>query len=382
MFSVAYLCICIYCMLQLGLLIMMEKRRRNARTGNERYFIHMLVITLFSFVADIMSSFNSVPDWFFPFSVAGVYAEIIFSTALIPIFYRYICTQISGLNASLKRNLYLVLLSLTLLCAATVVSTAFTGQIFYFDSARVYHRGPLLFIPMSMQLIMMLIIEGFLISQRQKIEANYFRSLILFLLAPLIGWALQLFIFGLPFSLLGITFASLILFTNIQNRNNDKDYLTGAFTRQILDSYMQHKIDASTNQKTFSAILLDIDDFKSINDRFGHFEGDIALRNAVRVLRESVGCSDLVARYGGDEFCIILESDDFRTVEETIHRINSNLSDFNRSENKPYKLSFSLGHAVYHLSMGRTAESFFRVIDQKMYAQKNSRKIEATVSQE
>jgi hypothetical protein len=155
-------------MLQLGLLIMMEKRRRNARTGNERYFIHMLVITLFSFVADIMSSFNSVPDWFFPFSVAGVYAEIIFSTALIPIFYRYICTQISGLNASLKRNLYLVLLSLTLLCAATVVSTAFTGQIFYFDSARVYHRGPLLFIPMSMQLIMMLIIEGFLISQRQK----------------------------------------------------------------------------------------------------------------------------------------------------------------------------------------------------------------------
>lgn len=160
MFSVAYLCICIYCMLQLGLLIMMEKRRRNARTGNERYFIHMLVITLFSFVADIMSSFNSVPDWFFPFSVAGVYAEIIFSTALIPIFYRYICTQISGLNASLKRNLYLVLLSLTLLCAATVVSTAFTRQIFYFDSARVYHRGPLLFIPMSMQLIMMLVLYG------------------------------------------------------------------------------------------------------------------------------------------------------------------------------------------------------------------------------
>ena len=368
-------------MLQLGLLIVMENRRRNARTGNERYFIHMLVITLFSFVADIMSSFSSVPDWFFPFAAASVYAEIIFNTALIPLFYRYICTQISGLNASLKRNLYLVLLSLTLLCAATVVSTAFTGQIFYFDSARVYHRGPLLFIPMSIQFIMMLIIEGFLISQRQKVEANYFRSLMLFLLAPLIGWALQLFIFGLPFSLLGITLAALILFTNIQNRNMDKDYLTGAFTRQILDSYMQHQIDVSTSQRTISAILLDIDDFKSINDRFGHFEGDIALRNAVRVLRDSVGCSDLVARYGGDEFCIILESDDIRTVEDTIHRINSNLSDFNRSENKPYKLSFSLGYDVYHLSIGSTAESFFRVIDQKMYEQKNSRKVEATVSQ-
>ncbi len=373
--SAAYLCICIYCMLQLGLLIVMESRRRNARTGNERYFILMLLIAMFSFIADIISSFSSAPDWFFPLVAASVYAEILLSTALLPIYYRYICTQIIGLDAKLKRNTYLVLLVLTLLCTATVVSTAFHGQIFYFDSDHVYHRGPLLFVPMSMQFIMMLIIEGFLISQRRKIEVNYYRSLMLFLVAPLIGWVLQLFIFGLPFSLLGITFAALILFTNIQNRNNDKDYLTGAFTRQMLDSYMQHKIDASTNQRSFSAILLDIDDFKSINDRFGHFEGDIALRNAVRVLRDSVGYSDLVARYGGDEFCIVLESDDFRVVEDTICRINSNLSDFNRSENKPYRLSFSLGYSVYHVSLGSTAESFFRVIDQKMYEQKNSRKV-------
>lgn len=377
MFSAAYLCICIYCMLQLVLLIVMENHRRNVKSRNERYFLLMLVITLVSFAADIMSSFSSVPDWFFPFTAASVYAEIILNTTLIPIFYRYICTQISGLDTTLKGKLHLILLVLALLCAATVMSTAFTGQIFYFDSARVYHRGPFLFIPMSIQFIMMIIVEAFLISQRQKIEANYFRSLTLFLVAPSIGWALQLFIFGLPFSLLGITFAALILFTNIQNRNMDRDYLTGAFNRQILDSYMQRKIDTSTSQETFSAILLDIDDFKSINDRFGHFEGDIALIHAVRVLRNSVGRNDLVARYGGDEFCIILENDDIQSVENTIQQIENNLFDFNGSENKPYKLSFSMGYATYHLSVGNTAESFFRVIDQKMYEQKNSRKIKA-----
>jgi len=380
MFSAAYLSICIYCMLQLSLLIVMEKRRRNEKSGNERYFLLMLVITMASFVADIMSSFNSPPDWFFPFSVVGVYAEILLSTILIPIFYRYVCMQISGLDKTLKRNLYFVLVVLTFLCAATVVSTAFTGQIFYFDSARIYHRGPFLFMPMSMQLIMMLMIEGFLISQRQKIEANYFRSLTLFLVIPLIGWALQLLIFGLPFSLLGITFAAQILFTNIQNRNMDKDYLTGAFSRQILDSYLQHKIDLSAKQGMFAAILLDVDDFKSINDRFGHFEGDIALTKAVHVLRNSVGRNDLVARYGGDEFCIILESDKTRTIEDTIRRIDKNISDFNRDENKPYKLSFSMGYAVYHPSVGNTAESFLRVIDQKMYEQKNARKMEAAGS--
>lgn len=381
MFFVAYLCICIYCMLQLGFLLLMERRRRTAQTGHEKYFLHMLILTLGSFAADIASSLPSTPDWFFPFAVLGVYAELIFNTALIPIFFLYICTQISELNPSLKRRLNLILLGFAFLCAATVLSTAFTGQIFYFDSAHVYHRGPLLFIPMLMQLMMMLLVEGFLISQRQKIEAHYFSALTVFLIAPLIGWALQLFIYGLPFSLLGITFAAQILFTDIQNRNMDKDYLTGAFTRQILDSYMQRKIDASTSRKTFSAILLDIDDFKSINDRYGHFEGDVALEKTVRLLRDSVNRQDFVARYGGDEFCIVLESDDDGTVENTIVRIYDNLADYNQSGNKPYELCFSLGYAVYCRAMGSSAEEFFNFIDRRMYQQKNSRRAGTAAAQ-
>ena len=268
----------------------------------------------------------------------------------------------------------LILWIMASLCAAVVVSNVFTGQIFYFDNAHIYHRGPLFFIPMSILFTMMIIVEGFLISQRQKIEANYYRSLALFLISPLIGWALQFLVFGLPFSLLGITFAALILFINIQNRNIDKDYLTGAFNRQILDSYMQHKIDASTGQRTFSAILLDIDNFKSINDCFGHFEGDIALITTVRLLRNSVGPADFIARYGGDEFCVILDSDDPKEVKDTILKIDNTLSDFNKSDNKPYYLSFSMGYETYHLSYGNSSESFYRAIDKKMYENKHSRR--------
>jgi diguanylate cyclase (GGDEF)-like protein len=344
---------------------------RNAQTGQEKYFMHMLILTLISFVGDIASTSSSAPDWFFPFTVLGVYVELIFTTALIPIFFLYVCTQISKLGPSLKQKVNLILLGFTFLCVATVLSTAFTGQIFNFDSFHVYHRGPLLFIPMVIQLIMMLIIEGFLISQRQRIEANYFFALSVFLVTPLIGWTLQLFIYGLPFSLISITFAAQILFAYIQNRNMDKDYLTGAFSRQILDNYMQHKIDTSTSQKTFAAILLDIDNFKSINDRFGHFEGDIALEKTVSILQNSVDYHDFVARYGGDEFCIVLESDDDRMIKNTIARIKSNLASYNQSVNKPYKLSLSMGFAVYCCAMGDSVKSFFKLIDRKMYKQKN-----------
>lgn len=373
MFSPAYLCICLYCMLQLGFLIVMENRRRNAHVGQEKYFLWMLIITFLSFIADIMSSLNKGPNWFFPFAAAGNYIEIILNTALLPIFYRYVCEQISDLDRVAARKMNMTLWIMAAVCAALVISTAYTGQIFYFDGAQTYHRGPLFLLPMTILFVMMVIIEGFIISQRQKIEVNNYTSLALFMVPPLIGWALQSLIFGLPFSLLGVTFAAQVVFTNIQNRNMDKDYLTGAFNRQTLDNYMQHKIELSTRHRTFSAILLDIDNFKSINDCFGHYEGDTALIHTVQILRASVRRTDFIARYGGDEFCVILDSDEPEVVEDTVQQIYRRLSDFNR-HHKPYPLSFSMGCAIYQLAMGDKAEFFYKIIDQKMYDEKNARR--------
>lgn len=375
MFSAPYFCICIYCMLQLGLMLITEHRRRNTESGSAKYFRNMLIITEFSFIADIASNIYPKPVSFFPFAVIGVYAELILNTILIPIFFLYVCTQISDLKISVKRNMSILIYILTILCTLIILSTAVTGQIFYFDSAHIYHRGPFLFVPMSLQLIMMLIVEIFMIVQRPKIEIHYFFALTMFLVAPLIGWILQFLIFGLPFSLLSITFAAQILFTDIRNRNMDKDYLTDAYNRQILDQYMQHKIDVSTNKKTFSAILMDIDNFKQINDYYGHFEGDVALEKTVHILRESVNHNDFVARYGGDEFCIIIESDIQADVENIVTRINDNLEMYNQKENKPYKLCFSLGYAVYKCEMGKSSEVFFKLIDQKMYEQKKEKKM-------
>lgn len=375
MFSASYLCICIYCMLQIGLMLITEHRRRNTQTGNEKYFRDMLIITEISFVADIASNIYPKFAAFYPFVVMGIYAELILNTILIPIFFLYVCTQISELKESYKRKMMILIMALTVLCILIILSTAFTRQIFYFDSAHIYHRGPLLFIPMSLQLLMMMTVEIFMISQKQKIEIHYFYALTMFLIAPLIGWILQFLIFGLPFSLLSITFAAQILFTDIRNRNMDKDYLTDAFNRQILDKYMQQKIAAATDKKTFSAILMDIDNFKMINDCYGHFEGDLALEKTVHILRASVNRNDFVARYGGDEFCIILETDKGAEVEHVVTRINKNLNEYNQKENNLYKLSFSMGYAVYSCALGKSAEVFFRLIDQKMYDQKKEKKM-------
>lgn len=330
----------------------------------------MLIIAQLSFVADILSSIHTDSAWLFPFVVVGNYTEGILNTILLPIYFCYVCGQITKPDVKLKRRVHIVLWTMATICITTVISNAFTDKIFYFDTAKVYHRGSLFVLPMAIVFAMMVIIEVFIISQKEKIEPHYYRLLLLFLIPPLIGWALQLFIYGLPFSLLGITFASLVLFTNIQNRSIDQDYLTGVFNRKMLDNFIQKKINASTDSKTFSGILLDIDKFKYINDHFGHIEGDKALMNTAHILRNSLKFTDFIARYGGDEFCIILESDDHETVQNTILQINSSLINYNQREDVPYQLSFSFGYAIYNRSMGTNPQSFIKVIDEEMYKQK------------
>lgn len=374
MFSLPYFSICMYCILQLLFLLIVDCKRRNTRIVKERYFSMLISIVLLSFLADILSSLYHTWDWIFPFAAAGNYIEITLNSILLPIFHLYVCSQISDLDMAKKQKMNTLLWILAAICIFIVFTTAFHKQVFYFDEARMYHREPLFWLPMSILFFMMFMIEGCIISQRSKIEINHYKSLVLFLVFPIIGTIFQSFIYGLPFSLISITFAAQVVFTNIQNRSMDIDYLTGAFNRGSLDHHMQNKIDLATNNHSFSAMLLDIDNFKSINDTFGHYEGDVALIHTTKILHNSVSNTDFIARYGGDEFCIIFDQDNPCVLEKTIKNIYKNLQDFNGNTKKPYQLNFSIGYEVYHPTHGNTAEEFLGVLDQKMYIQKNLHK--------
>lgn len=118
-------------------------------------------------------------------------------------------------------------------------------------------------------------------------------------------------------------------------------------------------------------MLLDIDDFKNINDKYGHNEGDLALIQVANLLRDSVGHLDFIARYGGDEFCIIFDGDNAAMVET---KIDQNLLEYNRNSKKPYTLKLSMGCALYDSAVHKKMEDFLREIDQEMYKKKKYRK--------
>lgn len=112
---------------------------------------------------------------------------------------------------------------------------------------------------------------------------------------------------------------------------------------------------------------MDLDEFKHINDTFGHFVGDQVLQATASLIRVSVRTDDFVARYGGDEFCIILDTDDISLVEKVERRIQSNLEKFNRSNKEAYPISLSIGYGVYDAGSQQSYEEFMAYIDSLMY---------------
>jgi diguanylate cyclase (GGDEF)-like protein len=255
-----------------------------------------------------------------------------------------------------------------------LVISQFTGWFYYIDSGNVYHRGPLFL--MSAAITMALIVYAFVLItvNRKKIEKKHYFALVFFAIPPTAGIALQILFYGWSLMLNSLVLSLLMVFLNIQNHSIYTDYLTGVFNRKKLDAYLEERISSASEKKTFSAILLDMDHFKTINDTYGHESGDDALQLCVKLLRKSLRSKDFIARYGGDEFFIILETTEPSALEGIVSRIQDCIESYNDSGVQSYRLGFSIGYAVYDCHSGMQAEEFKNLLDKKMYEDKLSNK--------
>jgi diguanylate cyclase (GGDEF)-like protein len=246
--------------------------------------------------------------------------------------------------------------------------------LYYIDVNNVYHRGPLYLVPVFITIGLIFIAAFITIKKRKNIERKSFISLVFFSVPPLICIILQIIFYGMSLILNSVVLSLFVVFLNIQNHNIYTDYLTGVYNRKKLDLYLKEKVDASTENKSFSAISIDLNDFKSINDNFGHDIGDNALTTSAELLKSCIRSNDFIARYGGDEFCIVLGISSRIDLERLICRINNSVNEYNENSNMPYKLGFSMGYAVYDYNSHMKMEEFIKEIDRLMYENKNANK--------
>ena len=259
------------------------------------------------------------------------------------------------------------LLCLWFVNALFSILSIYYGWFFFIDAQNIYHRGPYFMLHVAFCYFLVIYSFIFVLHNRRTIEKRYFFSLLLFFIPVSIGTIIQTIHYGVSYNWSGMMLSLLIIYFNIQNRSLNTDYLTQTYNRRQLDGYIKDKIRTSSKSASFSAILIDLNDFKNINDKFGHDIGDEALKASAQIILTSLKRNDFLARYGGDEFMAILNVGDETLLEQTVKRIHQNVEKFNLENANPYSLNFAIGYAVYEPESKMTADDFFKNIDQLMY---------------
>jgi diguanylate cyclase (GGDEF)-like protein len=147
------------------------------------------------------------------------------------------------------------------------------------------------------------------------------------------------------------------------------DPLTGVRNRISMESAIRREIGLARRHKTpLSMILFDIDHFKSINDTLGHLSGDQAIKKVARCAEESIRESDLVFRYGGEEFLVLLSGTDLKGAELLAERIRTNVESLRPFEKNDRRVTVSLG--VASLQESDEVDSMIQRMDEALYRAK------------
>ncbi len=163
----------------------------------------------------------------------------------------------------------------------------------------------------------------------------------------------------------------ILMFIIIQQRELYRDFLTGARNRQalkkFLDSFGKH------NLSRLSAVMIDLDYFKSINDLYGHSEGDFALKAFVKMLQRVYLNSGIVFRTGGDEFLVLINNRSEPQIRDLMKKVSGVVDKFNSGSNKPYSIKYSYAFGTYKRT-DKGIKQFLHEIDLQMYNNKNGKK--------
>ena len=150
------------------------------------------------------------------------------------------------------------------------------------------------------------------------------------------------------------------------------DPLTGAANRRAFFRLAQTEIDRSSRYShPFSVIVIDIDNFKQINDNLGHETGDRLLVKVVETIKCHLRAIDIVARFGGDEFAVLLVRTDDRAALLVIRKLQKKLLEI--MQEKRWPVTFSIGVATY-LSVPESVEETIVAADKLMYQVKHNGK--------
>jgi len=296
---------------------------------------------------------------------------LLFLTSVIPIllWLIYFDFRIFGNFKVIKRRIRIYAVPIFII-AMLLFNNHKTGFVYTISDMNVYERGAGMYI---IVLISYIILMSYIINMRlyrDRLEVRLLKVFFYFAGLPTASAALQSIAYGTTLIWPSMSLVSLVAFVFIEREELLRDALTGLMTRGQLEQRLRHKLK---HKRPFTLVMMDVDKFKQINDTHGHDEGDQALIVIARYLNKSVKQVDMVCRFAGDEFMILIEDTGEQTGEVVVDRIEEELKDYNNRKVKNYQLEMSFGHIYIQKPQRYSMLKLLGEVDERMYKNKRSK---------
>lgn len=250
---------------------------------------------------------------------------------------------------------------------AVVLSPLF-GFIFYVNANNQYIRGEYFFIFIAVYIINFLFLVLSTLDMGKKYNYPMMLKLVALSLFTIIGTSIQLVVPSAYSSWHSVTLALFLYFLLMSEFDSSFDTLTGLYNRATFDKAIKEIV----KPKALSVIILDINDFKNVNDTYGHDYGDRVIKIVASVIRESFNMQYKCYRYGGDEFSILSSETDPEKIEFQLRTMTKALAEMRENGNQLPTVSY--GYSVFQ---GEEVPDFHKVLkeaDDQMYHFKKANK--------
>lgn len=261
-----------------------------------------------------------------------------------------------------------------LICVVLIFTSLKTGLIFYSTATAEYH-GSLYDLVMIFDFIYLLLVTIHAIIKAHHTKSfsskrKYF-SMIAFVLFPFTAGLFDSFVPNTPIMSPSILSALLLFFVNVQEMRIYSDALTGLNNRRRSNQILEESIEKANPHNDFYVLIMDINQFKQINDHYGHIEGDHALQCTAHALKNIASqYSVFLSRWGGDEFMIICPQSAIASIEEFKRKLEQSIISTAKTLNLPYCLSISVGYSLC-TSSHMTPAQLTQAADLMLYQEKH-----------
>lgn len=247
-----------------------------------------------------------------------------------------------------------------------LIVNIFYPFVFSVDENSVYSRGDFFW---SYNIIgIIFFVTGGLMYMKGRITGGFlkFFPVVYFFIPAIICMIIQSTFYGVSVIYTGMAVGVSLMVFSLQNEQVFTDSLTGVFSRSYFES-LQEKLEEANG---FALVMVNMNNFRLINEKLGHSTGDKALIRMASILQQAAGSRGSVVRYCGDEFIVLLRSDDQSAVDDCCEKIKAGINTFNSRRVNRYKISASMSSGVFNLDV-MDWDEIFEIIDVRMSEEKN-----------